>query len=320
MTANQVVHGFLGGILGFAFSSPLVLHEGWMRMAKFREKNPTTRSIYYGATFLIFPILMLLGVLGSPLIGAYAAYQCYKESSLEPLIQTIKAPYQGNDPENRYDINISRGMLIGYSTVLTILSFTLINMAAGNVFGFLGMPGSAILSSMLPAKSSGIAAGFLSMALCYVGGLFGGFSAACYTAVTKPTPREPVVFELRHDYVPVSSYTLIDDLSDEASSTNSLNRAAGNNVPASPESTHSDLPFGSMQATREVLQTIPRLKTLLHRWNSYWNNEQEQPASQQEMQAFDLSYKQYEDEDEPDDDILLFGTPPETPPKKSPEL
>lgn len=185
MKLSNFLYGLFGALIGFIMASTLALHKGWTELINFRKKNPTTPMAFYFATFAIIPVLLFIGFLGSPVIAGLAAYRCGKEESLQSIIDILTEPYIENSDENPVYSKLNTGLLMGYSSVLALTSFTLLNMVTGNFFGVLGVAGAALFSLFGISQSTLLGAFFGTLGLAYLGGATGGAIAAGHTLIVN---------------------------------------------------------------------------------------------------------------------------------------
>jgi hypothetical protein len=188
MTRSKFLYGFFGALLGFLFASTLALHEGWAHLEHFRKKRQSenrqaTNSAFLFSTLALVPILLFIGFLGSPFISGYAAHRCRKDESLQPLIDTLTEPYLSYPGDSKIWTNLKTGMLLGYSTILVLTTFTLINLVTQNAFGMLGTAGGALLNTFGISQHSLLSAFLGTLGLTYLGGVVGGTLAAGSTYV-----------------------------------------------------------------------------------------------------------------------------------------
>jgi hypothetical protein len=252
MKPSNYLYGFFGGFLGFLLASTLVLHDGWARLTKFREANPTTNASFYFGSFLLIPGLLFIGLLGSPFIAAYAAYICGKNETLQPLVNTLTAPYITEPGENRFLGNINAGMLMGYSSILLLTSFTLLNIMTGNAFGMLGAAGAALFSAFGVSQSSLLGSFFATVGLTYLGGLSGGALGAGSTFISDKCFGQP---DLSAGAEP--SYHELEELVPDNASTQTQTAALTDNANAQTQA-NSPTPRPSLFAYRwERKKTTP---------------------------------------------------------------
>lgn len=155
MKVNQIAHGFYGGLIGFAFSAPLFLHWAWVETLKSRFKHNPSRLSFYISLGLILPGAILVGLTAPFISAALFGYKCFTENSLEPLAEVLKAPYRQHEMLSPKETNILRSMLFSAVVMITLMSFPVLNLITGGLFGFLGVPGM-LLASAFGLEHSGI--------------------------------------------------------------------------------------------------------------------------------------------------------------------
>lgn len=219
MTPNQLLHGFAGGLVGLILAVPLTVHEAWMRMLNMQELHdkPITFKTFIFSTILIMPILLLIGVLGSPLIAAYAAYQCSKESSLEPIAATFARPYQENRQYTDYYHKIGHSVLAGYSLVLFFTGFAVLNILTGGAVSLLATPGIFMISLIGLNASSLVPCTIGALLIPYAVGLLAGGA----TALNEPHDHEFNEFGMEMTEIR-SGYALLRNDDDSPPSSGSL--------------------------------------------------------------------------------------------------
>jgi hypothetical protein len=277
---NQVTNGFFGGLIGLAFAAPILVHWTWMETVKFRVQNPASRFEFYLSAALLFPLSVLTGLICPLSASAYFAYLCYKDGSLEPIAKIIKAPYEAlpSDETTQHEININQGMLIGSSFIVTLMSFTIINILTGNIFGLLGAPGAAIATVFGLGGAGLFTTTLFTLGVSFLGGLFGGLSAGAISWANAPAEQNLPVEQVLPPPVP---YTLIDDYDN------------------GPDN------FNNPSYTAATFISIPRINTLATQWGQFWNRSER--GSQHEMQRLNIPMDGLLD-DEEEEDIIYFDT------------
>jgi hypothetical protein len=276
---NQATNGFFGGLIGLAFAAPLFIHWTWMETVKFRAQNPTTPFQFYYSLALFFPLSVIIGLICPLSALGYFGYRCYDEGSLEPIAKIIRAPYEtpATDTFTQYELNINQGLLIGYSLIICLMTFTLLNLVTGNIFGLLGAPGAAIATVFGLGKAGLFTTTLFTLGVSYLGGLFGGLSAGAISWANTPAEQNLPVNQV---VAPPVAYRLIDDYDNE------------------PDS------FNSSSYTAATFMSIPRINTLASQWDQFWNRPER--TSHHEMQRLNIPTDGLLDDEE--EEVIYFDT------------